>query len=195
MGGSYDNAPRATNVDPPIQWTEELPHKYCGKIDRGRRGKPNKAQKCDACMAVKAAGAKAAQRDSAHRRREKMGWRRGEMDVLAPGASGPVLGVEDGVDSGFGFGGGGVEGGGWYGEGEREWMNLEDGEGKEVEVETGREPEVRAVAGGSGQSDGEAGKEAGVRLLGGGEGRKKGGRPESEWKIVRGRGRRKHHKI
>ena len=80
MGHSYDKARRATNTEAPIQWTEELPHKYCGKIDRGRRGKANKAQKCDACQAVKAARAKAAQLDMSHRRQEKMGWRRGELD-------------------------------------------------------------------------------------------------------------------
>ena len=47
MGRSYDKANRATNTEAPPQWTEQLPHKYCGKLDRGRRGKPNKAQKCD----------------------------------------------------------------------------------------------------------------------------------------------------
>ncbi|KAK4135824.1 hypothetical protein BT67DRAFT_377020 [Trichocladium antarcticum] len=81
MGHSYDKAKRATNTEAPIQWTEELPHKYCGKIDRGRSGKANKAQKCDNCILVKAARVKAAQRDTADRRQEKMGWQRGELDA------------------------------------------------------------------------------------------------------------------
>ena len=74
MGHSYDKAAKATNIEPPPQWTDEITHKYCGKTDRGRIGKSNKAQKCDACLAVKAQQAKEAQRDSNNRRQEKMDW-------------------------------------------------------------------------------------------------------------------------
>ncbi|KAK1758301.1 hypothetical protein QBC47DRAFT_399210 [Echria macrotheca] len=75
MTHSYDKRPRATNVQAPANWTAVRPHKYCGKIDlAGRPGKANKAQKCDECMAIKAAEAKAVQRDTNARRQEKMDW-------------------------------------------------------------------------------------------------------------------------
>ncbi|KAK3388104.1 hypothetical protein B0T20DRAFT_109287 [Sordaria brevicollis] len=74
MGHSYDKAAKATNIEPPPQWQDQTTHKYCGKTDRGRIGKPNKAQKCDDCLAVKAHRAKEAQRDTDIRRQEKMEW-------------------------------------------------------------------------------------------------------------------------
>lgn len=80
MGRSYDRAHRATNTEPPVQWTEDYPHKYCSKIEKGSKGKPNKAQKCDDCIAIKAARDKAQQRDTSGRRNEKMGWQSGELD-------------------------------------------------------------------------------------------------------------------
>jgi len=78
MGHSYNKLAKATNAEPPVQWTDVQTHKYCGRTDRGRKGKPNKAQKCDACMAVKAHLEKATQRDTAARRQEKMSWGFGE---------------------------------------------------------------------------------------------------------------------
>ncbi|KAK3336351.1 hypothetical protein B0T19DRAFT_409229 [Cercophora scortea] len=80
MGHSYNKAHKATNVEAPWQWTDMTPHKYCKRIDRGRVGRPNKAQKCDDCLALKAASDKAAQRDSATRRQEKISWGLGEDD-------------------------------------------------------------------------------------------------------------------
>lgn len=74
MGHSYDKAAKATNVEPPVQWQDQITHKYCGKVDRGRTGKANKAQKCDACLQVKAHRAKMEQRDTANRRQDKMAW-------------------------------------------------------------------------------------------------------------------------
>ncbi|KAK0656229.1 hypothetical protein B0T16DRAFT_343048 [Cercophora newfieldiana] len=78
MGHSYNKLAKATNTDPPKQWTDIQTHKYCGQVDYGRIGKPNKAQKCDACMLVKAASEKAIQRDTSARRQEKMAWGYGE---------------------------------------------------------------------------------------------------------------------
>ncbi|KAL0475003.1 hypothetical protein QR685DRAFT_30528 [Neurospora intermedia] len=74
MGRSYDKAARATNIEPPLQWTDQTTHKYCGKPDRGHLGKPNKAQKCDDCQAVKAHRAKEFQKDTDIRRQEKLDW-------------------------------------------------------------------------------------------------------------------------
>lgn len=78
MGHSYDKKHKATNTEPPVQWTDLTPHKYCGAVDYGRIGKPNKAQKCDACMEIKAASDKAVQRDTAARRQEKLAWGYGD---------------------------------------------------------------------------------------------------------------------
>ncbi|KAK0730103.1 hypothetical protein B0H67DRAFT_560760 [Lasiosphaeris hirsuta] len=79
MGHSYNKQAKATNTEPPEQWIDLKPHKYCKQVERGRAGKPNKAQKCDACMAVKAASDKAVQRDTAARRQEKLGWGFGDF--------------------------------------------------------------------------------------------------------------------
>ena len=38
----------------PKEWTDQVPHKYCGALDMGRIGKPNKAHRCEACLAIKA---------------------------------------------------------------------------------------------------------------------------------------------
>lgn len=47
MARSIDRAARASNIQTPAEWTEQLPHKWCGRLDAGRKGKPNKTQKCD----------------------------------------------------------------------------------------------------------------------------------------------------
>ncbi|CCC08001.1 hypothetical protein SMACR_01565 [Sordaria macrospora] len=74
MGHSYNKAAKATNIESPVQWTDQTKHKYCGKIDSGRIGKPNKAQKCDACLQIKAHRAKESQRDTDNRRQDKIAW-------------------------------------------------------------------------------------------------------------------------
>ncbi|KAL2128923.1 hypothetical protein VTI74DRAFT_8470 [Chaetomium olivicolor] len=77
MGHSYDKAPSTTAGKTPIQWTEQVPHKYCGKLDLGRPGKPNKAHRCEACLLIKARNAKwkdGPQDLRKQRMREKMGW-------------------------------------------------------------------------------------------------------------------------
>lgn len=74
MGRSYNKQAKATNTTAPKQWRDVQPHKYCGKVDYGKTGKPNKAQKCDDCMLVKAQSEKAIQRDTSERRQEKMSW-------------------------------------------------------------------------------------------------------------------------
>ncbi|KAG7291957.1 hypothetical protein NEMBOFW57_001986 [Staphylotrichum longicolle] len=57
MGHSYTKNPSTTARTPP-QWKDQIPHKYCGKIDDGRLGKPNKAHRCEACLVVKGQQAK-----------------------------------------------------------------------------------------------------------------------------------------
>ncbi|KAK0628307.1 hypothetical protein B0T17DRAFT_486186 [Bombardia bombarda] len=79
MGHSYNKLPKATNIDPPRQWTDVTEHKYCKQTDLGRTGRPNKAQKCDACLAIKAASEKATQRDTDARRQEKISWGFGDF--------------------------------------------------------------------------------------------------------------------
>lgn len=56
------------------EWTDEVAHKYCGKLDAGRKGKPNKVQHCEKCMAIKGRQLQAEGGDGKHRRREKMSW-------------------------------------------------------------------------------------------------------------------------
>ncbi|KAL2021881.1 hypothetical protein VTK56DRAFT_6476 [Thermocarpiscus australiensis] len=70
---SYDEARRATNIATPAQWTEPLPHKYCGKIDLGRHGKPNKTQKCDECTWIKRWRLRCERGVGSDRQQEKMG--------------------------------------------------------------------------------------------------------------------------
>ncbi|KAK4117072.1 hypothetical protein N656DRAFT_773083 [Canariomyces notabilis] len=72
MARSYDRGARATNIFTPREWNEQLPHKWCGKIDAGRKGKPNKAQKCDDCLQVKRLKAKAVQKNASHAKRDRM---------------------------------------------------------------------------------------------------------------------------
>ncbi|KAL1840119.1 hypothetical protein VTJ49DRAFT_775 [Mycothermus thermophilus] len=79
MGRTYPKNPSTTSRTP-IQWTDQVAHKYCGKIDLGRIGRPNKAHRCDACLAIK-------HRESRYRdgpknikagRLEKMAWLTGD---------------------------------------------------------------------------------------------------------------------
>ncbi|KAL2117707.1 hypothetical protein VTJ04DRAFT_7367 [Mycothermus thermophilus] len=79
MGRSYPKNPSTTSRTP-IQWTDQVPHKYCGKIDFGRVGRPNKAHRCDACLAIKYKESRF--RDGPKNikagRMEKMAWLTGE---------------------------------------------------------------------------------------------------------------------
>ncbi|KAK4185731.1 hypothetical protein QBC35DRAFT_388843 [Podospora australis] len=80
MGRSYDRGSGGGGDSKiPMQWTDEILHKYCGKVDRGREGKSNKAQKCDECILIKASREKAQQKDTSSRRNEKMGWQAGDL--------------------------------------------------------------------------------------------------------------------
>lgn len=63
-----------TNPQTPPNWTEMVPHKYCGAMDLGRVGKDNKAQKCAACLTVKAQMDGANDRATKRRREEKMSF-------------------------------------------------------------------------------------------------------------------------
>ena len=45
---------RLTDAAQPQEWTDQVQHKYCGALDKGRIGKPNKAHRCEACLAIKA---------------------------------------------------------------------------------------------------------------------------------------------
>jgi hypothetical protein len=65
------------------EWTEQVPHKYCGKIDQGRKGKPNKVHLCEQCLVIKGQQAKWAdglQDMKSKRRREKMSWHIGPVE-------------------------------------------------------------------------------------------------------------------
>ncbi|EAQ93285.1 hypothetical protein F5144DRAFT_58348 [Chaetomium tenue] len=53
MGRSYQKNPSTTS-NTPVQWKDQIRHKYCGALDHGREGKPNKVHRCEACLAVKA---------------------------------------------------------------------------------------------------------------------------------------------
>ncbi|EPE04492.1 transporter protein [Ophiostoma piceae UAMH 11346] len=62
---------RADDKKPP-NWTDLVPHKYCGALDYGRKGKSNKSQKCAACMEVKAQHDHATEKATKDRRSDKM---------------------------------------------------------------------------------------------------------------------------
>ncbi|KAK4156805.1 hypothetical protein C8A00DRAFT_12307 [Chaetomidium leptoderma] len=80
MGRTYNKHPSTTSKTP-VQWTEQVRHKYCGALDLGRTGKPNKVHGCDACMAVKAQQSKC--RDGP---KDIKAGRQAKMKLLAGGS-------------------------------------------------------------------------------------------------------------
>ncbi|KAK4103376.1 hypothetical protein N658DRAFT_494705 [Parathielavia hyrcaniae] len=87
MGRSYVKNPSTTAAAKPVQWTDEVLHKYCGALDMGKDGKPNKAHRCEACLAVKArqskwqGGAKGKRSGT----QQKVGWHAGEFGDVGGG--------------------------------------------------------------------------------------------------------------
>ncbi|KXX78563.1 hypothetical protein MMYC01_204528 [Madurella mycetomatis] len=77
MARSIDRAARASNIHTPVEWKEQLPHKWCGKMDAGRKGKPNKTQKCDDCLQVKRVRLKMEQKQAGYAKKDRMALLRG----------------------------------------------------------------------------------------------------------------------
>ncbi|KAK4168741.1 hypothetical protein QBC43DRAFT_284691 [Cladorrhinum sp. PSN259] len=78
MGKSLDRAARAGTKTTPLEWTQEVKHKYCDRVEIGRKGKPNKAQRCTECQIIKLRQAKDENLLTSGRRNMKMGWMSGE---------------------------------------------------------------------------------------------------------------------
>ncbi|KAK4231463.1 hypothetical protein QBC38DRAFT_465768 [Podospora fimiseda] len=83
MGKSIDHAARTGTKDTPLEWTREVKHKYCDKVEIGSpKGKPNKAQQCTECQYIKLRQVKQGNTVTSGRRNMKMGWIRGEQDTF-----------------------------------------------------------------------------------------------------------------
>ncbi|KAK4125384.1 hypothetical protein N657DRAFT_644252 [Parathielavia appendiculata] len=80
MGHSYPKNP-STTARTPVQWTDQVRHKYCGAEDLGRDGKPNKVHRCEACLAIKARQSKwhGGPQGKRSGTQQKIGWHAGEF--------------------------------------------------------------------------------------------------------------------
>jgi hypothetical protein len=74
MARSYKPKDTKANGNTPREWTQLVPHKYCGRTELGRPGKSNKVQRCQDCQVIKAQQASVANKGGKSRRQDKISW-------------------------------------------------------------------------------------------------------------------------